>query len=145
MYRFNLQILLEHRKRIEEGIQLELSRMQREFERERQRLAALKEEKDYYENELAAREEKRVDVDEGMLYRDYLKGMRMKIIKQKDIIAKIIPELDQKREALLTATKKRKVLEKIREKDWKQFLNRLEKREGMQLDEIGIRKYRRSV
>ncbi|MCK5423282.1 MAG: flagellar export protein FliJ [Deltaproteobacteria bacterium] len=145
MYRFNLQFLLDYRKRIEEGIQIELSHIQREMENERQLLISFKEEKNYYEEELVRREEKRIDVDEGILYRDYLKGMRIKIKKQREIVAKILPELDKKRDELLTATKKRKVLEKVREKDWKRFVKVLARSDGMFMDEIGIRKYQRGM
>ena len=145
MYRFNLQILLDYRKRVEEGIQIELSQIHRELEKERQLLISLKDEKNHYEEELAKREEKRIDVDEGILYRDYLKGMRTKIKKQREVVAKILPELDKKRDDLLAATKKRKVLEKIRENDWKRFVKVLAKSEGMFMDEVGIRKYHRSM
>ena len=145
MYRFNLQFLLDYRKHIEEGIQIELSHIQRELEKERQLIISFKEEKNYYEEELARREEKRINVDEGILYRDYLKGMRIKIKKQREIVAKILPELDKKRDELLTATKKRKVLEKVREKDWKRFVKVLARSDGMFMDEIGIRKYQRSM
>ena len=83
MYRFNLQVLLDYRKRVDEGIQIELSHIQRAFEREKKQLIAFEEEKNHYKDELAKREEKRIDVEEGMLYRDYLKGRRIKIGKQR--------------------------------------------------------------
>ena len=141
MYRFNLQVLLDYRKRLEEGIQIELSHIQRAFEREKKQLIAFEEEKNHYEDELAKREEKMIDVEEGMLYRDYLKGMRIKIRKQRDMVAKVRSELDTKRNELLSATKKRKVLETIKANDWKRFVKVLARREGMVMDEIGIRKY----
>ena len=145
MYRFNLQVLLDYRKHVEEGIQIELSHIQRAFEREKKQLIAFEEEKNHYKDELAKREEKRIDVEEGMLYRDYLKGMRIKIRKQRDMVAKILSELDTKRNELLSATKKRKVLETIRANDWKRFVKVLARREGMVMDEIGIRKYTRHM
>lgn len=145
MYRFNLQVLLDYRKRVEEGIQIELSHIQRGFEREKKQLIAFEEEKNHYKDELAKREEKRIDVEEGMLYRDYLKGMRIKIRKQRDMVAKILSELDTKQNELLSATKKRKVLETIRANDWKRFVKVLARREGMVMDEIGIRKYTRHM
>ncbi len=145
MYRFNLQALLDYRKCIEEGIQIELSHVQRELEKEKRLLISLQEEKRYYEEELVRREKKRIDVDEGILYRDYLKGMMIKIKKQREITARILPELDKKRDELLAATKKRKVLEKLREKDWKKFVKVLARSDGMLIDELGIRKYQRSM
>ena len=56
MYRFNLQVVLNYRKRLEEGLQMELSRTQRELERAKQVFFAYQQEKGYYEEELAKRE-----------------------------------------------------------------------------------------
>ncbi len=145
MYRFNLQVLLDYRKRVEEGIQIELSHVQRKFEEERQLILSYQEEKNFYEEELARREEREIDVEEGILYRDYLKGMRVKIKKQEEIVARMRVELDKKREELLAVTKNRKILEKVKEKDWKKFARELARREGMFIDEVGIRGYLRNM
>jgi len=145
MYRFNLQVLLDYRKRVEEGIQIELSDVQRKLEEEKQLLISYREEKNFYEEELARREEREIDVEEGILYRDYLKGMRAKIKKQEEIVARMRVELDKKREELLALTKNRKILEKVKEKDWEKFARDLARREGIFIDEVGIRGYQRNM
>ena len=145
MYRFNLQVLLDYKRHIEEGLQIELSHVQRKLEKERQLLISYQSEKSYYEEDLARREEREINVDEGILYRDYLRRMRIKIKKRREAVAEIRVELDKKREKLLDATKKRKALEKIKEKDWKRFLYKLKRRERLFIDEVGIRKYQRSM
>jgi flagellar FliJ protein len=145
MYRFNLQVLLDYRKRVEEGIQIELSDVQRKLKEERQLLISYREEKNFYEEELVRREEREIDVEEGILYRDYLKGMRAKIKKQEEIVARMRVELDKKREELLAVTKNRKILEKVKEKDWEKFARELARREGMFIDEVGIRGYQRNM
>ncbi len=145
MYRFNLQVLLDYRKRVEEGIQIELSHVQRKLEEEKQLLISYREEKNFYEEELARREEREIDVEEGILYRDYLKGMRAKIKKQEEIVTRMRVELDKKREELLAVTKNRKILEKVKEKDWEKFARELARREGMFIDEVGIRGYLRNM
>jgi len=145
MYRFNLQVLLDYRKRIEEGLQIELSQIQRELKKEKQSLTAYQSEKRYYEEELVEREEKEINVSEALLYRDYLRGMRIRIKEQRDVVAKIKGDLDEKQNELLNATKKRKVLEKVKEKEWKRFKENIEKRERILIDEIGMRKYQRDM
>ncbi|MCK5011836.1 MAG: flagellar export protein FliJ [Deltaproteobacteria bacterium] len=145
MYRFNLQVLLDYRKRVEEGIQIELSHVQRKLEEEKQLVISYREEKNFYEEELLRREEREIDVEEGILYRDYLKGMRAKIKKQEEIVARMRVELDKKREELLAVTKNRKILEKVKEKDWEKFARELARREGMFIDEVGIRGYLRNM
>ena len=143
MYRFNLQVLLDYRKRIEEGLQIELSQIQRVLEKEKQLLLSYQREKSYYEDELVRREEREINVNEALLYRDYLRGMRIKIKEQRETVAKIKMDLDKKQEDLLEATKTRKVLEKVKEKDWKRFMDSLQRRERLLIDEVGIRKYQR--
>ncbi|MBW2184246.1 MAG: flagellar export protein FliJ [Deltaproteobacteria bacterium] len=145
MYRFNLQVVLDYRKRIEEGLQIELSQIQRELEKEKQLFLAYRREKNYYEEELVKREEKEINVNEALLYRDYLRGMRIKIKEQRDIVAKAKGDFDIKQNELLNATKKRKVLEKVKEKEWKRFKENIERRERILVDEVGMRKYQRGM
>ena len=145
MYRFNLQVLLDYRKRVEEGLQIELSQIQRALEKEKQMLLSYQREKSHYEDELLRREEREINVNQAILYRDYLKGMRVKIRGQREIVAKIKVNLDKKQEELLDATKKRKVLEKVKEKGWKRYMDRLQRRERILIDGIGIRKYQRGI
>ena len=144
MYRFNLQVLLDYRKRIEEGFQIELSLIQRELENARQALLSSQQEKTHYEEELAERESREVNLHESILYRDYLRGIRKKIEEQRGRVATIKIKFDKKQEELLAATKNRKVLEKVKEKHAKEFIQELEKKERAFVDEVGIRRYQRT-
>ena len=143
MFRFNLQVVLDYRKRIEEGLQIDVSRIQRELESARQTLLFSQQEKARYEEELAEREAREVNLHESVLYRDYLRGMRKKIKEQRDRVATIKIELDTKQEELLAATKQRKVLEKVKEKHAKEYMQELQKKERAFVDEVGIRRYQR--
>ena len=145
MYRFNLEAVLNYRKRIEEGLQMELSGTLRELESAKQVFFALQREKGFYEEELVKREAREVNIHESILYRDYLKGMNKKIKAQKEIVAKVKIAVDKKQEELLIATKKRKVLEKVREKHMKEFMDDLERKERIFTDEISIRRYQKGV
>jgi len=145
VYRFNLQVVLNYRKRIEEGLQMELSRTQRELESAKQVFFAYQREKGYYEEELAKREARQVNIDESILYRDYLKGMNRKIKAQREIVAKAKIGVDKKQEELLIATKKRKVLEKVGEKHMKEFMDGLERKERIFTDEINVQRYQKGV
>ena len=144
MYRFNLQVLLDYRKRIEEGLQIELSLIQRELENARQALLSSQQEKTHYEEELAERESREVNLHESILYRDYLRGIRKKIEEQRERVATIKIKFDKKQEELLAATKNRKVLEKVKEKHAKEFMEELQKQERAFVDEVGIRRYQRT-
>ncbi len=143
MYKFNLQVLLDYRTRIEEGLQIELSHLRRELDNVKQLLLSYQREKSYYEDELVKKEEKEIDLEEGLLYRDYLRGMRIRIAEQRELVAKAKIDFEKKQKELLEATKKRKVLEKVKEKDRKRFMVALERKERIMIDEMGIIKYQR--
>ena len=145
MYRFNLQVLLDYRKRIEEGLQIECSHLQKELESARQVLLSCQQEKVRYEEELAEKESGEINLYESVLYRDYLRGMRKKIEELKNRVATKKVELDNKQEELLAATKNKKVLEKLKERHAKEFMYELEKRERTFVDEVGIRRYQRTI
>ena len=144
MYRFNLQVLLDYRKRIEEGLQIELSLIQRELENAKQALLSSRQEKAHYEEELAEREAREVNLQESILYRDYLKGVRRKIKEQSDRVSTVKIEFDKKQEELLAATKNRKVLEKVKEKHAREFLQEVQKQERAFVDEVGIRRFQQT-
>jgi len=145
VYRFTLQVVLDYRKRLEEALQIDLSGIERDLAREKQQLISYEQEKRAYEEELARREAREVDLEAGILYRDYLRGMRRKVKAQRDKVATVTTARDKKREELLIATKKRKVLETVRQKDFRRFLQGLERRERLFIDEISIRNYGRGV
>ena len=126
-------------------MQLECSQIQRELESEKQALLSCQQEKARYEEELAEKESREVNLQESVLYRDYLRGMRKKIKELKNRVATKKVELDNKQEELLAATKNRKVLEKVKEKHAREFMHELEKRERRFVDEVGIRRYQRSL
>jgi flagellar FliJ protein len=135
--------LLDYRKRIEEGLQIELSLIQRELENARQALLSSQQEKTHYEEELAERESREVNLHESILYRDYLRGIRKKIEEQRERVATIKIKFDKKQEELLAATKNRKVLEKVKEKHAREFMQELQKKERAFVDEVGIRRFQR--
>ena len=145
MYQFNLQVLLDYRRRIEERLEIELPHIKRTLEEKKQMLLTSQSEKQKVEQELVHREGKIIDVNEDLLYRDYFRGMREKIREQREGVENTKKECDAKREELLAATKKKKVLEKIKDNDLKNFLRETKRRERILIDEVGTRTYKRNV
>ncbi len=145
MYRFNLQVVLDYRKLIEERLQIELSHAERSLEQAKQVLFSYERKKSSCAGELKRIEEKEINIDTALLYRNYLKEIRIKISEQKDAVAKLKIDADKKLEELLKASKKKKILEKIKEKDRATYVMDQEKKERIIMDETGIRKYQISM
>jgi flagellar FliJ protein len=141
VYRFNLQVVLDYRKLVEEKLQVELSEVERSLERAKQMLFSYERKKSSCAGELKRMEEKAIDVDTALLYRNYLKGIRIKISEQRDAVATIKIALEKKREELLSATTKKKIMEKIKEKGRSTYVVEQEKKERIIMDETAIKKY----
>lgn len=72
------------------------------------------------------------------LYNDYLRLMSVKIAGAQALIKELEARYREKRNELIEAVKKRKVLERLNEKEWASFRKALEKKEQVFINEIAI-------
>lgn len=66
----------------------------------------------------------------------YIQSLRFKILENYTEIEKITPELNEKEGLLKEAVRERKILDKIRDKKYSQYLEELEYEETEMLDEV---------
>jgi flagellar export protein FliJ len=77
-------------------------------------------------------------------HQDYIDKLREYILNQEKIIADVEVELSAKKEEVVAALKAKTILEKLKEKDFGAFLKEYERLDLMQVDEIGISRYKRN-
>ncbi|MBW2608183.1 MAG: flagellar export protein FliJ [Deltaproteobacteria bacterium] len=121
MYKFSLQSLLNHRKHIEENLDKELGRIKRVVNKEKRRLENIGKEKIKCRKELREKQGAGKKVNKIILYFNYLDKLSKDIDKQKRCLKDVEKEYDIKRSELIEAMKKRKTLERLREKEMKAF------------------------
>jgi len=121
MYKFSLQSLLNHRKHIEENLDKELGRIKRVVNNEKRRLENIGKEKIKCRKELREKQGAGKKVNKIILYFNYLDKLSKDIDKQKRCLKDVEKEYDIKRSELIEAMKKRKTLERLREKEMKAF------------------------
>ena len=121
MYKFSLQSLLNHRKHIEENLDKELGRIKRVVNKEKRRLENIRKEKIKCRKELQKKQGAGKKVNEIILYFNYLDKLSKDIDKQKRCLKDAEKEYDIKRSELIEAMKKRKTLERLKEKEMKAF------------------------
>ena len=121
MYKFSLQSLLNHRKHIEENLEKELGRIKRVVNNEKRRLEKIRKEKIKCREELKKKQSDGKKVNEIILYFNYLDKLSKDIGKQKRCLKDVEKEYDIKRSELIEAMKKRKTLERLKEKEMKAF------------------------
>lgn len=121
MYKFSLQSLLNHRKHIEENLDKELGRIKRAVNNEKRRLESIRKEKIKCREELQKKQGDGKKVNEIILCLNYLDKLSKDIDKQKRCVRDVEKEYDIKRSELIEAMKKRKTLDRLKEKEMKAF------------------------
>jgi len=90
-----------------------------------------------YSNEMQKISTGEIDIVKVQGYRKYINDLFAKIELHKKVITQLNNQLEKKKEALIESTKKVKILEKLKEKRFNQFVKEQEYEELKVLDEIG--------
>jgi flagellar export protein FliJ len=114
MYRFKLEVLLNHRRHQEEDCQKELAQTERQLADERGKLRRLKEEKRDNIQKLQAQQQSHINVSAIILSVDYIRQLSHKIETQIECVREATRQVNQKRTDLVKIVKKRKTLERLK-------------------------------
>ena len=143
MYKFNLEILRKYRKRQEEEVQKELAEWQRKLNKEENRLKDL----ENIKNDICIKKEKMQKLDfkanENILFYKYIKNLEDQISSQNYLVKKTKIDYKAKYDELIRAVKKRKIMETLKERGEKIYVDESKYREQKGLDEIGILGFQR--
>lgn len=140
-FRFSLQALLELRKRSEDRLKMELSGKMRKLLEESSILKGYFDARKGHSLELGSMLAKGVELGKMDIYRNFIRGTDEKIKQTEQRISLCEDEIGKTRKSLTEASKKRKGLEKMKEKRWRDYLMAMERMERKLLDETATRKY----
>jgi flagellar protein FliJ len=143
MFRFRLQPVLDTRIAFEEKLLREFSERKRELEKGISILDALHEERHSWirdMQEMMKREVTAYDIGMHSAYINYLKG---RIEYQQMAVKGLAEKVEEKREELLEAVKKRKIMENLKERQFIEYKENAEMMERKALEEISIQAYAR--
>ena len=119
MYKFSLQSLLNHRKHLEENLDKELGQIKRAVNREKRRLESIANEKMNCQQKLQKKQGDGKKINEIILCFNYLDKLSKDFDKQTRCLQDVEKEYDIKRSELIEAMKKRKTLDRLKEKEMK--------------------------
>lgn len=143
-FKFRLENVLELRTKTLEDRQLEMAAIQARLNDANNKLDSLEQSrlqaKGDLENILGAGEN--IEFIRVKNYQDYIAKLDDDISIQHKVIADIENELELKQEEVREALKAKKMLEKLKEKEYKAFLKDFEQREAKELDDIALTRYR---
>lgn len=130
---FRLESLLNYRKSIEEKIQIELASLREKEFKEKENLSRIK---DMQRSMLKRFYEKNKMDDIG-----YLELLSNEYIYRKKVLADLAEKITQTQKELISATKARKVLEKLKDRKIREFNNYLVQQENKFMDGVAIARY----
>ncbi len=144
MFKFRFETLLTTRRHAEEALQKDLSEAKRALGAEQ---SSLRESKDAHRRsllEMARRREQAFHPPDLQLFGPYHERLARDIELRLKRVAAAERQVQQKRLLLIEAVKRRKVLEKLREKDEREFIQQLNRDERKFMDDVAGRHARRS-
>ena len=138
-YNFSMEKILDLRSNKEKDEMTRFAALQNELHQQKKLLSNL--EKDM-EN-LNRDGYKKVDVNQLRLNHLYKQNLVNQMDVQSEIIEETSHDLENKRLDLIEAQKDRKIMEKLKEKDFILYKNNVKAMEQKELDEIAIQRYKR--
>lgn len=145
MHRFKLEALLNHRRHQEEMCQKELAEAQRLLSDEKGELRRRKQEKFAILQDLKDRQKEKVNISNIILSLSYIERLSKKIEDQKNCVQRAKKRLDHKRQELIIIVKKRKTLEKLKEKDRLSYQQKQMQNERKFMDEVASTRHARKM
>ncbi len=145
MHRFTLEALLNHRRHQEEVCQKELAQTERLLADEKGKLRRLKNEKRDNIEKLQIKQKDKLNVSDIILSVNYIQQLSEKIEEQKKCVQEATQMVNQKRHELITIVKKRKTLEKLKEKEWLAYQQKMMQTERKLMDDVASTRYARKM
>ena len=145
MYRFKLEALLNHRRHQEEICQKELARCQRRLVGEQEKLRRTKHLKRDYLLKLQERQKGSISISDVILHKNYIARLSEEIEAQTACVREAAKQVNQKRNELIGIVKKRKTLERLKEKDQLAYRKKLMLDERKLMDEVATTRHARKV
>ena len=134
--RFRFEALLQIHKNKENLLQKELGVILTHKQTQQNRQDFLKNTRAKKINQVNQRMTQETTIDTHFLYDMFFKGNYLQNNRQKKIISEINTRAEAKREELVEASRKRRTMEILKERDLKQYKKKLAKMETETMDEI---------
>ncbi len=140
-FHFKLQPLLNKERIYEEECVVRLKAVQGTFLNEKTNLENLKKRKQTSQSELDSRKRQNISSWELSTYEDYFVGLAVSMDTSKTRIQEISTEMNTVQEELIEIVKKRKALEKLRDRWEEEHRDYLEHLSNKEMDDIATIKF----
>jgi len=145
MYQFKLEALLHHRRHQEEICQKELAGLQRQLADKQDKLRRQRQQKRDTIQKLQTSQKESPRVSDIVLFMNYIAHLSKEIEVQAICVREAAKKVNQKRNELIGIVKKRKTLEKLKEKDWLAYQKKMMQDERKLMDEVATTRHARKM
>lgn len=145
-FKFRLQSVLNAREKAFEDAQLALAKVQAKLNRQIKHLESLHQKLNHTKKDLESllTEGTNIDLSRIKNYQDFMAKLKEDIKNQHKIIADTKIEMEEKKQELIEAMKAKRMLEKLKEKDLKEFNASVERMDLKEIDEIATNRHKRA-
>ena len=140
-YLFRLQKLLDWKKSLEDQSKLMLIQKNEELKRKEEEIKKLIEERSQRAKVLEEKLRKGMKTIEYLLYQQFNEWSYNELMEQKGFRLDKEQEVERELKNLLILIKERKILERLKEKRFKKFIQQQEKEEQKFIDLLTLRRY----
>lgn len=143
MFIFKLQSLLDYRRRKEEEARGEFSDVSRRLQQEELKLAAFACKRRDLEAQLKGAEKRRMKASDISLCCSIIARIQEEEQRQKAVIEETEAKLEEKRQGLHEASKKRQTVERLQERQLAEYRRATVRAEQKELDELTVLKFKK--
>lgn len=142
MFVFRLEPVLNHRKHQEERIQKEITELQLRIDENKKERQLLIDKMVRCEEEIRRLQQEGVTISEQLTYCHYIDTLKCSCRRIELEVARLCEQQEEKRLELMEAVKRRKMIEKLKEKKNLCYLEELLHTEQKLLDEAAVCRYK---
>jgi flagellar FliJ protein len=142
-FRFTLQAPLEHARHVEHQLELELARLQRRLETERDKLDNYARRRAEQQRSLVRECAGTLDLEQVRRRQRHIDALAEAVARQRLVVIAAEQTLAEKREELLAAMKRRKTFERLRERRAAEHRLQMERAEQKLADEVAVLRHAR--
>jgi flagellar protein FliJ len=140
-FSFRLQSLLNYRRSLEDLAQIRLSERLRAYSLQEDRIRDLAERREACQSAFRVKTGEPTPVNELVFYLDFQDRSFEQLNRLEEGREKLKSEVQREREKLLSSTRDRKILEKLKEQQQKEFLQDLDRKERKQAEDLVVQRY----
>ncbi len=139
---FRLESVRNLKVQLEDNAKNNLALASRELKKQKEFLTGLRTTREDSISELNSKVDEGVSISQIRAYNNYLTFLKQKITEQKENVNTAQKQVDVRRESLVKAVQERKILDKLREKKYGEFLKEQGKAEQLLIDELNSFKFK---